>query len=106
MLCIDVIQNISKENISMVKKNKLDQKSCIFYKLLFSLLIFSDRNNIAKLVGDISGNCFNICQLLYNWIRMNIISERGCSQMFDKVSDLRNFGKFTWKHIRPVTQAT
>ena len=33
-------------------------------KLHFSLLIFSDRNNIAKLVGDISGNCFNICQLL------------------------------------------
>ena len=30
------------------KENKLDQsqRSCMFYKLLFSLLVFSDENNI------------------------------------------------------------
>ena len=36
----------------MGEENKPDQRSCIFFKLLFSLLIFSDENNIAKLVDD------------------------------------------------------
>ena len=30
------------------EENKPDQNSCIFYKLSFSLLIFSDENNIGK----------------------------------------------------------
>ena len=36
----------------MGEENKPDQRSCIFFKLSFSLLIFSDENDIAKLVGD------------------------------------------------------
>ena len=31
------------------EENKVDQRSFIFYKLLFSLLIFFDENNIAKI---------------------------------------------------------
>ena len=34
------------------EENKTDQRSCIFLKFLLSLLIFSDENNIEKLVGD------------------------------------------------------
>ena len=49
------------------EENKPDQNSCIFCKLSFSLLIFSDENNIGKLVDDILGNCFNrLCQSLCN----------------------------------------
>ena len=49
------------------EENKPDQRSCIFLKLLLSLLIFSDKNDIAKLSGDMWGNCFNkSCKLLYN----------------------------------------
>ena len=40
------------------EKNKPGQRSCIFKKLLFSLSV-SDINNVAKLVGDMWGNCFN-----------------------------------------------
>ena len=46
---------------------KPDQRSYIFLKLLFSCLIFSDENNIAKLVHDVCGNySHRLCQLLYN----------------------------------------
>ena len=34
------------------EENKPDQRSCIFKKLLFSLLIFSDENIIVELVGN------------------------------------------------------
>ena len=34
------------------EENKPDQRKCIFEKLPFSLLIFSDENNIGKLVDD------------------------------------------------------
>ena len=34
------------------EENKLEQRSCNFQKLPFSLLKFSDQNNIAKLVLD------------------------------------------------------
>ena len=36
----------------MGHENKPGQRSCIFSKLPFSLLVFPDENNIAKLVGD------------------------------------------------------
>ena len=36
----------------MGEENKPDQRTCIFFKLSFSLLIFSNENNIAKVVGD------------------------------------------------------
>ena len=36
----------------MGEVNKPDKQSCNFFKLPFSLLIFSDENDIAKLVGD------------------------------------------------------
>ena len=50
------------------------------------------------------GNYFNrLCQLLYNWIRMNMIFKISRSEMFYKISVLKNFAKFTWKHVRPVT---
>ena len=35
------------------EENKPDQRSCSFKKLPFSLLKFSDENNIAKLVVDV-----------------------------------------------------
>ena len=44
---------------SLVEENKPDRRSCIFSKYLFSLLIFSDENNIPELVGDMRENCFN-----------------------------------------------
>ena len=34
------------------EENKPDQRSCIFKKLLSSLLIFSDENIIVELVGN------------------------------------------------------
>ena len=70
---------------------------------MFSLLIFSGENNIAKLAGDIWGYCFNrLCHLLYNWIRMNKIFKSSGSQMFYKIAVVINFTKFIWKHLRPV----
>ena len=67
----------------------------------FSLLIFPDENNTAKLVGDMWGNCFNrLCQLLYDLIRIFKSSDW---QMFYKKDALKNFAKFTWKNLRPVT---
>ena len=70
----------------------------------FSLLIFSDENNIAKIVSDMWGNCFNrLYQLLYNWNRINMFSKSSHSQIFYKKGVLKNFAKFTWKHPRPVT---
>ena len=50
------------------EENKLEQRSCNFQKLPFSLLKFSDQNNIAKLVLDMWGNCskrFNIFYFAY-----------------------------------------
>ena len=34
------------------EENKPDQRSCVFKKLLFYLLIFSDENIIVELVGN------------------------------------------------------
>ena len=86
------------------EENKPDQRSCFFWKLLFSVLIFSNENNIAKLVGDAWGNCFSrLCQLLCNWIRMNLIFKSSRSQMFYKISVLKKFANFAWKQLRPVT---
>ena len=85
------------------EENKHDHRNCIFLKKTFSLLIFSE-NNIAKLVGDTWGNCFNrLCQLLYNWIWMNMIFKSSHWQMFYKIPFLKNFTKFTWKHLTPST---
>ena len=82
------------------EKNKPGQRSCIFKKLLFSLSI-SDINNIAKLVGDMWGNCFNrLCQLLYNWIRMNMIFKSSHSQMFYKVGVPKNFANAQKMHMK------
>ena len=39
------------------EENKSHQRSCIFLKLPFPLLIFSDGNNIAELDGHMWGNC-------------------------------------------------
>ena len=81
------------------EENKTDQRSCIFSKL-FSLLKFSGENNIAKLVGDMWGYCFNrLCHLLYNWIRMNKIFKSSGSQIFYKIAVVINFTKFVWKHL-------
>ena len=44
---------------SLGEENKPDRRSCIFSKHLFSLLIFSDENNIAEFDSDMRGNCFN-----------------------------------------------
>ena len=41
------------------EENKPDQRTYIFLKLLFFLLIFSNENKVAKLVGDMWGNYFN-----------------------------------------------
>ena len=39
-----------------------------------------------------------MCQLLYNWI-----PNEHRSQMFYKLVVPKNFAKFPWKHLRPVT---
>ena len=67
LLYMEIIHNVTEsKNISVTfkkpgffseEKNKLDQKSVL--KIAVSLLIFSDENNIAKLVGDMRGNCFD-----------------------------------------------
>ena len=88
----------------MGEENKPNQRTCIFFKLSFSLLIFSNENNIAKVVGDMWGNCFNkMSQSLYSWMRMNMIFKSSCSQMFYKIDVLKKFAKFRWKHFRPAT---
>ena len=88
----------------MGEVNKPDKQSCNFFKLPFSLLIFSDENDIAKLVGDMWGNCFNKTrQLLYSWMRMNMIFKSSCLQMFYKIGVLKKFAKFKRKHLRPAT---
>ena len=70
------------------------------------LLIITDENNKAKLVGDTWGNCFNgLSQSLNNWIRMNMIYKSRLSEMFYKVGALKTSAKFTWKHLRPVANA-
>ena len=72
--------------------------------MLFSLLIFSNENNIAKVIGDMWGNCFNkMSQSLNSWMRMNMIFKSSCSQMFYKIGVLKKFAKFSWKHLRPAT---
>ena len=87
------------------EENKPVQRSCIFWKL-FSLLILFYENNVEKLVGDMWGYSFNwLCQLLYNWIRMNMIFKSSCSQIFYKIAALKNFTKFKWKHLRPVAKS-
>ena len=79
------ISVICKHLISWVKKTTW---GCIFWKLSFSLLIYSDENNIAKLVIDMSGNCSNrLCQLLSNWIQINIIL-KSASHKFYKINVL------------------
>ena len=110
LLYIEIIQNfknisvIYKDQFSWEKKTSLTKEVAFFWKLLFSVLIFSNENNIAKLVGDAWGNCFSrLCQLLCNWIRMNLIFKSSRSQMFYKISVLKKFANFAWKQLRPVT---
>ena len=52
-------QSKKRYNHDMQKPYFLDQKSCIFNKLLFSLLIFSEENDAGKLVVNMWGNCSN-----------------------------------------------
>ena len=45
--------------------------------------MFSDTNNIANLVRDMSRNCSNrLGQLLHNWIQMDMIFKRSRSKMY------------------------
>ena len=82
------MSKICRDLVSWVKKKSRPKK--------LSLLIFSDENNIAKLVLDMWQNCFNrLCQLLNNWI-----PNEHHSQMFYKLGVLKNFAKFTWIHQR------
>ena len=64
------ISVIYKERPSFLREeSKLDQVSCIFYKLPSTLLIFSDKNKMAELVAGMLGNCSNrLCQLLFHLI--------------------------------------
>ena len=54
--------------------------------------LFPDKNNIAKLVGDIeeivSTDCVSYC------IQMNMHFKSSRSQMFYKLDVLKNFAKF------------
>ena len=53
----------------MVRKQQCDQKNAMFSKLLFSLGIFFDGNNIVKLVVDNTlseKNCWNCCKVANN----------------------------------------
>ena len=46
------------------QENKFDQRRCNFKKMPFSLLEFSDENDVAKLVVDMRRNCSNrLCEL-------------------------------------------
>ena len=47
-----IAHNTKTISEDMGEENKPGQRSSIFSKLPFSLLIFPDENNIAKLVGD------------------------------------------------------
>ena len=50
---------ICKDLVSWMRKISLTKEVAVFKKLLFSLLKFSDENNIAKLVIDMWWNCSN-----------------------------------------------
>ena len=66
-------------------------------------LVFSDENNISKLVRDMWENWFSrLCQLSYNWIQTDMIFKNSCPQIFYKLGVLRYFAKFTWNHPRPA----
>ena len=57
---------ICKDLVSWMRKISLTKEVAVFKKLLFSLLKFSDENNIAKLVIDMWWNCSNrLCQLTF-----------------------------------------
>ena len=107
LLYIEIIYKVSvvcKDLVFWVKKT-VQPKSCFFKKLSFSLLIFSDKNDKAKLVDDMQVNCFiKLWRLLCNWIWMNMIFKSSCSQMFYKTSALKNFAKFTWTPLNDCFQ--
>ena len=59
LIYIEIIHITGRKNISVICKNPVSQvkkislsKEVVFFEKLFSLLIFSDEDNIAKLVGD------------------------------------------------------
>ena len=52
-------------------------------------------------ISRVWGNCFNrLCQLLSNWIQINMTFKSNRSQKFYKIGPLENFTKFKWKHLR------
>ena len=94
------ISMICKELVSRVKKTNL---GCIFKKLLFSLvLIFFDENNNSK-IRYVWGSCSNrFCQVLFNWIQINMVFKSCYSQKFYKIDPLENFLKFKWKQAKSL----
>ena len=37
---------------------------------------------------------------LFNWFKINMVFKSSCSSVFYKIGALKNFAKFTWKHVR------
>ena len=83
-----------------LKKTSLT-KEVTFLKNCCFLLIFSDQDNIAKLV--VGEEIFLTDFVNYCSIQINMIFKSSYSQMFYKISVSKNSAKFTWKHLRLVT---
>ena len=68
-----IVHNTKTISKDMGHENKPGQRSCIFSKLPFSLLVFPDENNIEKLVGDMWGNYFDIKRIQRGFFPANFV---------------------------------
>ena len=89
-LCKDNISVICKDLVFWVKKTS-STKKFHFLKLPFSLLIFSDENNITKLDVECVSKLFQ--QIVSVIVQLNLNEHD--FQMLCKICVFKNFAKFT-----------